>query len=200
MALGLWNLAKYLVSPFYFTMIWDIDLIFGMRVYNDELQIRFTFCSGPIIFDRVMALRLWNLVKYLVVTTFFAMLGDMDLIFGIWVYNDELQIRFTFCSGPIIFDRVMALGLWNLSKYLVSPFYFTMIWDIDLIFGMRVYNHKLQINFEIHFGWIIFGQPTAVGLWNLAKYLVFTTFLLLWFEILTWFLVCECIVKSYRSS
>jgi hypothetical protein len=24
-----------------------------------------------------------------------------------------------------------------------------MIWDIDLIFGMRVYNHKLQINFEI---------------------------------------------------
>jgi hypothetical protein len=25
-----------------------------------------------------------------------------------------------------------------------------MIWDIDLIFGMRVYNNKLQINFEIH--------------------------------------------------
>ena len=54
-----------------------------------------------------------------------------------------------------------------------------MIWDIDLIFGMtmRVYNHKLQINFEIHFGWMIFGQLTAVGLWNLAKYLVVTTFL-----------------------
>jgi hypothetical protein len=32
-----------------------------------------------------------------------------------------------------------------------------MIWDIDLIFGMRVYTHKLQINFEIHFGWMIFG-------------------------------------------
>jgi hypothetical protein len=42
---------------------------------------------------------------------------------------------------------------------------------------MRVYNHKLQINFEIHFGWMIFGQLTAVGLWNLAKYLVVTTFL-----------------------
>jgi hypothetical protein len=25
-----------------------------------------------------------------------------------------------------------------------------MILDIDLIFGIRVYNHKLQINFEIH--------------------------------------------------
>jgi hypothetical protein len=75
------------------------------------------------------------------------------MIFGIWVYNDELQIKFTFRSGPMIFGRVMALGLWNLAKYLVkmSPLYFTMIWDIDLIFGMRVYNHKLQINFEIHF-------------------------------------------------
>jgi hypothetical protein len=28
-----------------------------------------------------------------------------------------------------------------------------MIWDIDLIFGMRVYNHKLQIYFEICSGW-----------------------------------------------
>ena len=145
-------------------MLWDIGLIFGIWVYNDKFQIMFTFRSGPIIFGRVMALELWNLAKYLVVPTFFAMLGDMDLLFGIWVYNDELQIRFTFYSGLIIFDRVMALGLWNLAYYLVSPFYFTMIWDIDLIFGMRVYNHKLQINFEIHFGWIIFGQPTAVGL------------------------------------
>jgi hypothetical protein len=50
-----------------------------------------------------------------------------------------------------------------------------MIWDIDLIFGMRVYNHKLQINFEIRFGWMIFGQFTAVWFWNLAKYLVVAT-------------------------
>ena len=47
------------------------------------------------------------------------MLGDIDLIFGIWVYNDELQIKFTFLSGPMIFGRVMALELWNFAKYLV---------------------------------------------------------------------------------
>jgi hypothetical protein len=29
------------------------------------------------------------------------MLGDIDLIFGILVYNDELQIKFTFRSGPM---------------------------------------------------------------------------------------------------
>jgi len=50
-----------------------------------------------------------------------------------------------------------------------------MLGYIDLIFGMRVYNHKLQIKFEIRSGWMIFGQLTAIGLWNLAKYLVVTT-------------------------
>ena len=42
---------------------------------------------------------------------FFTMLRDIDLIFGIWVYNDKLQIKFTFRSGPMIFSQVMALGL-----------------------------------------------------------------------------------------
>ena len=75
-------------------------------------------------------------------------------------------------------------------KQLLTLF-FAMLWDIDLIFGMWVYSDKLQINFEIHSGWMIFGQLTDVGLWNLAKYLVVITFFSLWFEILTWFLVCE---------
>ena len=39
------------------------------------------------------------------------MLGDIDLIFDMWVYNDKLQIKVTFRSGPMIFGRVMALGL-----------------------------------------------------------------------------------------
>jgi len=39
------------------------------------------------------------------------MLGNIDLMNGIQVYNDELQIKFTFRSGPKIFGRVMALGL-----------------------------------------------------------------------------------------
>jgi hypothetical protein len=80
---------------------------------------------------------------------FFAMLWDIDLILGMGVYDDKLQSKFTFRSSPMIFGQVMALGLGNLAKYLfMSPLYFTMIWDIDLIFGMRVYNHK--IIFEIH--------------------------------------------------
>jgi len=33
------------------------------------------------------------------------------LIFGMLVYNDKLQTKFTFRSGPMIFGQVMALGL-----------------------------------------------------------------------------------------
>jgi hypothetical protein len=46
-----------------------------MWVYNYKLQIKCTFRSGPMIFGRVMALGLRNLVKYLVVTTFFRYVG-----------------------------------------------------------------------------------------------------------------------------
>ena len=128
---------------------------------------------------------------------YFAMLWDIDSIFGTWVHSDKLQIKFAFRSGPMIFGRAMALGLWNLAKYLVVTTFFAMLGDIDLTFCMRVYNHKLQINFEIQSGWMTFCKLTAFGLWNLAKYLVVSTFFSLWFETLTWFLVCECIVMSY---
>jgi hypothetical protein len=81
-------------------------LNFGIWVYTDDLQIKFTIRSGPMIFGQVMALGLWNLIKYLVVTTFLVMLGDIDLIFGIWVYNDELQIKFEIRSGWKIFGQL----------------------------------------------------------------------------------------------
>jgi hypothetical protein len=140
-------------------MLWDIDLIFGMSVHRAKLQIKFTLRSGPMIVGRDMALGLWNLAKYLVVTTlFFAMLEDINLIFGIWVYNDELHIKFTFRFDLMIFGQVMALGLWNLAKYLVVTTFFRYAWRFWPFFGMRVYNHKLQINFEILSGWMIFSQ------------------------------------------
>jgi hypothetical protein len=71
------------------------------------------------------------------------------LFFGIWVYYDDLQIKFTLRSGPMIFGRVMALGLWNLAK--LSPLYFTMIWDIDLIFGMWVQIWLVCFKFNFYF-------------------------------------------------
>ena len=51
------------------------------------------------------------------------MLGDIELMFGIWVYNDELQIKFTFRSSPMIFCRVMALGLLNVANICLLNIY-----------------------------------------------------------------------------
>jgi len=128
------------------------------------------------------------------------MLWDNDLIFGVWVYNDKLQIKFTFHSGPMIFGRVMALELWNLAKYLVVTTFFRYAWRYWLDFGIRVYSDELQIKITFRSGPMIFGWVMGLGLSNLAKYFVVATFFSLWFEILTWFLVCECIMMSYWSS
>jgi hypothetical protein len=84
-------------------------------------------------------------------------------------------------------------------KQMLSLF-FAMLWDIDLIFGMWVYDDKLQIKFTFRSGPMIFGRVIALGLWNLAKYLVVTTVFSLCLKILTWFLVYECIMMSYRST
>ena len=131
-------------------MLWDIDLIFGMWVYNDKLQIKFTFHSGPMIFGRVMALGLWNLAKHLVVTTFVsAMLGDIDLIFDLWVFNDELQIKFTFRSGWMIFGQLTAVGLWNLAKYLIvtTLFHYDLRYWLDFWYESIVISYRSTLKF-----------------------------------------------------
>ena len=193
-------IPKYFSCYHIFSLCFEIlltwYLVCGCIMISYRSSLRFVPVQW--FFGRVVTLGLWNLAKYLVVTTFCDMLGDIDLIFGIWVYNGELQIKFH--SGPMIFGRAMSRGLWNLAKYLVvSPLYFTMIWYIDLIFLVCVYNHKLQINFEIRSGWMIFCQLTVVGFWNLATYLVVTTFfhydLRYWLDF--WYV---SILMSYRSS
>jgi hypothetical protein len=42
---------------------------------------------------------------------FFSLCLEILTWFGLWVYSDELQIKFTFRSGPMIFGWVMALTL-----------------------------------------------------------------------------------------
>ena len=122
--------------PLFFAILWDsIDLIFGMWVYNDKLQINFTLRSGPVIFWP--SCDPWTLEFGQIFSChhFLRHAWIYLLEFGIWVYNDELQIKFTFHPGSMIFGRVMALGLWNFAKYLVvSPLYFTMIWYAVLLF------------------------------------------------------------------
>ena len=86
----------------------------------------------------------------------------------------------------------------------LSPLFFVMIWDIDLIFGMwmyrYMYNDKLRDQIYVSFLSIDFWP--SYGPWTLKFGQIFNChhFFSLWFEIVTWFLVYECIMMSYRSS
>jgi hypothetical protein len=63
----------------------------------------------------------------------------------------------------ICFSKAKIIQPELISKWICN-LYFTMIWDIDLIFGIWVYNHKVQIKFEIRSGWMICGQLIAVDM------------------------------------
>ena len=109
-----------------------------------------------------MIFGLWNLAKYLVVAILFHydLRCWLDFWFeSVYQYNDKLQINFEIHSGWMIFGQLTAVGLWNFVKYLVGHhfFFFTMIWDIDLIFGMWEYSDELPIKFEFSSDWMILG-------------------------------------------
>ena len=99
---------------------------------------------------------------------FFAMFGDIDVIFGIWMYNDELQIKFTFRPGRMIFGRVMALGLWNLAKYLVvtTLFHYDLRYWLDFWYELECiiapYIRMLDSDWLIA---VIFFTNSGLALW-----------------------------------
>ena len=78
------------------------------------------------------------------------------------------------------------------------PLFFAILWDIDLIFGMWVYNDNLQIKFTFRSNNFL----PSYGPWTLKFSQIFSChhFFSLCLEILTWFLVWECIIISYRST
>ena len=157
-------------------MLGDIDLIFGIWVYNNELQIKFTFRSGPMIFGRVMALGFWNLAKYLVVTTFFRYAWRYWLDFFVWecmIISYRSALKFVpvewFLANlqPLDFE----IGQIFSCHHFISLWFEILTWSL-----VWVYNNELQIKFTFRSGPMIFGWFMTLGLWNLDKYLVVTTF------------------------
>ena len=127
-------------EPLVFTKLGDIDLIFVIWAYNDELQIKFTFRSGPMIFGRVnygpWTLKFGQIFSCQHLFLLCLEILTWFLVYDLWVYNDELQIKFTFRSSPMIFGRVMALELWNLVKYLVvtTLFHYELRYWLDFLY------------------------------------------------------------------
>ena len=131
---------------------------------------------------------------------FFTMLWNIVLIFGIWVYNDKLQVKCLFHSSPMIFGRVMVLGLWNLAKYLVVTTFFPLCLEIltrFLVYECIMMSYRLSLHF-IPVQWFL----VELCPWTSKFGQIFSChhFISLWFEILTWFWVWECIIIRYRST
>jgi hypothetical protein len=63
-------------------------------------------------------------LKCYVLRTFVYVLWYIDLIFGMWLYLDELRFKFEFCSGRMIFGWVMALELVFFVQILSCPDFF----------------------------------------------------------------------------
>ena len=68
------------------------------------------------------------------------------------------------CSGPFICGEVMGLGHNNfLYNYRFPEVFYATLAYIELIFGMRVYLHDLQMKFEICYGPLIFDKVSGLG-------------------------------------
>jgi hypothetical protein len=88
----------------------------------------------------------------------------INFIFGIWLYLDELQFKFEFRSGRMIFGWVMTLELVFCSNFKLSALVLDVLWYIDLIFGMWLYLDVLQFKLEFRSGWMTFGWVMAIEL------------------------------------
>jgi hypothetical protein len=242
-------------------MLGDIDLIFGIWVYNDELQIKFRCRSGGNSSLCPHIPKIGSISQIVVKNKWWQLNMRQHFKTQRWVYNDEIQIKFTCRSGPWTFGQIFSchhfISLWfeiftwflvweciiisyrstlkfipvewflaNLhwayisnhseikvvtTKYLAKfqspraitrpkiiepernvnlicnsslythvfltysvthvrisemkqlwPLFIAMLWDIDLIFGMWVYNDKLQIKFMFRSGPMILGRVMAL--------------------------------------
>ena len=101
------------------------------------------------------------------------MLIDIDLIFGMLVSHHDLQIEYEFRYAPLIFGEIIGFGLSKFQRSISAIKQFSGIFsqtlaDYDLIFGMLVNHHELQIEFEFSYAPFIFGE---IGGFGLSKFL-----------------------------
>jgi hypothetical protein len=139
-----------------------------MCLYLDELQLKFEFRSGGMIFGWVMALELVFFVcsNCKLSGDLFDVLWYIDLIFGMWLYLDELQFKFEFWSGRMIFGWDMALELVFVVQILICPdffwrplIYWLDIWYVAISRWVTVY---IWISFWSNDFWLSHGPWTCI--------------------------------------
>jgi hypothetical protein len=60
----------------------------------------------------------------------FSLLTDIHCIFGTLLCHTKIQIKFQFGFDPLIFHKVMALGLGKISQIVSFPHFFSLCLQI----------------------------------------------------------------------
>ena len=173
------------LSGLFFEVLWYIDLIFGMRLYLDELQFKLEFRSGRMIFGWAMALELVFFVQILRCPDLF--LTSFDILTWYLVCG-YIYMSYSLSSNFVPVEWLLA-ELWPLNLFKFEVVRFPLIY-IDLIFGMWLYLDELQFKFEFRSGQMTFGWVMTIELIFFVQILSCPYFSLTSFDILTWYLIC----------
>jgi hypothetical protein len=78
-------------------------MIFGIQMYHEEMQVKFEYGCDPVIIEGVIALGLGKLLENEFPFIFSVMVRWIQMIFGIQMYHEEMQVKFKYgCSLIII--------------------------------------------------------------------------------------------------
>ena len=145
--------AKIQFSRFFSPTFWDIDLVFGIWIYNDIIQINFEFRHAWRTFTRVIAfclnlafqtflcslLRYWLQIWYMKLS---------------WLNTDQIRVS----SLLTYFYRSYC----PLLIFSFPDFFSAVIWGIDFKFGIWICHDIIQIKFEFRHAWPTFTRVIAL--------------------------------------
>jgi hypothetical protein len=80
-------------------------------MYHEEMQVKFEYGCDPIIIEGVIALGLRKLLENEFLFIFSLMVRWIQMIFGIQMYHEEMQVKFEYGCCAIFIGEVIALVL-----------------------------------------------------------------------------------------
>jgi hypothetical protein len=91
-------------------------MIFGIQMYHEEMLVKFEYGCDRIIIEGVTALGLRKLFENEFLFIFSLMVLWIQMILGIQMYHEDMQVKFEYRCCPIIIGEVIALELRKLIE------------------------------------------------------------------------------------
>jgi hypothetical protein len=121
-------------------------MVFGIQMYHEVMQVKFEYGCALIIIKGVIALGLRKLIENEFPFIFSLMVSND--IFGIQMYQEDMQVKFEYGCCPIIIGEVIALGLRKLIEIDSFHSFSVMVGCIQRMFGIQMYHEEMQVKFE----------------------------------------------------